>query len=195
MSTQPTNSLRSALDRAADEQRGVGVNRRMINPDDRVAAEVMGWVWRHDAENWLLPNGEVFTQSLDFTSDPASDLLVLSRVGAFWKESEKAQFVAALCRILHIRVGVDYTTNGTVWLFLFGNDADAKGYLPGDYARAALAVVTASPVPPCLAQQFGGGDATGRQARDTARRCDERASEEDAGAQVADQDHDHDGHG
>lgn len=41
-------------------------------------------------------------------------------------------------------------------------------------------------IPPCLAQQFGGGDAIGNQARDTARRCDERASEEDAGAMMSD---------
>lgn len=71
-----------------------------------------------------------------YTSDPAADYQVLVKVRETWDDMDMNEFSRQVCKQCKIRLGTDYVTDGTVWIFL-------QGYTPGAYSRAALAVLKA----------------------------------------------------
>jgi hypothetical protein len=102
-------------------------DRRELN--ERIATEILGWR-RSRAEYgeapWILPDGVTAWTVRYFTTDPTADYEVLRHVRETWEQGMIHRYGEALYRIWRHRS-----------MFM---DVGMR-YEPGDYSRAALAVM------------------------------------------------------
>lgn len=99
--------------------------------DARVAEKVMGWQWCSEATE---RPGDIWLPH--FTGDPTADYSVLVHVRETWIFSKRRAFARDLVKLWQTRVPLP---NGEAEAM----PGAAMRYLPGDYSRAALAVVEA----------------------------------------------------